>query len=72
LRRGADVPTVADLGYAVEEEFFGSVVAPAKTPKETVARLIELFTAALRTPAIQAKYASYGFGFLPGGECGVD
>jgi tripartite-type tricarboxylate transporter receptor subunit TctC len=65
-----DVPTVTELGYDVEEEFFGGVVAPAKTPPAIIAKLTELFTAALRTPQIKAKYAS--FGFLPGGECGAD
>lgn len=65
-----DVPTVAELGYNVQDEFFGGVIAPAKTPKETIAKLTEIFSTALRSPEIKAKYANYGF--LPGGECGAD
>jgi tripartite-type tricarboxylate transporter receptor subunit TctC len=65
-----DVPTVTELGYNVEEEFFGGVIAPAKTPDTTIAKLTDLFSAALRTPEIKAKYAS--FGFLSGGQCGAD
>ena len=65
-----NVPTVTELGYNVQEEFFGGVVAPANTPKETIAKLTEIFSAALRSPEIKAKYANYGF--LPGGECGAD
>jgi len=65
-----DVPTVAESGYDVEQEFFGGVVAPAKTPKETVSNLIALFTAAMQKPEIQTKFASLGF--FPGGQCGAD
>jgi tripartite-type tricarboxylate transporter receptor subunit TctC len=65
-----NVPTVTELGYNVEEEFFGGVIAPAKTPDTTIAKLTDLFSAALRTPEIKAKYTS--FGFLPGGQCGAD
>jgi tripartite-type tricarboxylate transporter receptor subunit TctC len=65
-----NVPTVAESGYDVKQEFFGGVVAPAKTPKETIARLTDLFKAALQEPKIKAKFASLGF--FAGGECGAD
>ncbi len=65
-----DVPTAVEAGYDVEEEFFGGVMAPAKTPAKTVSSLIDMFTAAMRQPAFKAKYASLGF--FAGGECGAD
>jgi tripartite-type tricarboxylate transporter receptor subunit TctC len=66
-----DVPTVAELGYpGAEAEFFGGVVAPANTPKATVAALIKDFTAAMQSPDIKAKFAALGF--YPGGACGAD
>ena len=65
-----NVPTVAESGYDVKQEFFGGVVAPAKTPKEAIARLTDLFKAALQAPKIKAKFASLGF--FAGGECGAD
>jgi tripartite-type tricarboxylate transporter receptor subunit TctC len=65
-----NVPTVAESGYDVKQEFFGGVVAPAKTPKEAVAGLTELFKTALQAPMIKAKFA--GLGFFAGGECGTD
>jgi len=64
------VPTVAESGYDVKQEFFGGVVAPAKTPKETIARLTDVFKTALQAPSIKAKFASLGF--FAGGECGAD
>ena len=65
-----NVPTVAESGYDVKQEFFGGVVAPAKTPKETIARLTDIFKTALQAPNIKAKFASLGF--FAGGECGAD
>jgi tripartite-type tricarboxylate transporter receptor subunit TctC len=66
-----DVPTVAESGYKdVVAEFFGGVVTPAQTPKETISQLIALFSAAMQTPQIKAKFA--GLGFFAGGECGKD
>jgi tripartite-type tricarboxylate transporter receptor subunit TctC len=65
-----NVPTVAESGYDVKQEFFGGVVAPAKTPKETIAKLTDLFKTALQTSKIKAKFANLGF--FAGGECGAD
>jgi tripartite-type tricarboxylate transporter receptor subunit TctC len=64
-----DVPTIAEAGYRdAEAEFFGGVVAPAKTPKETIAKLTGLFTSAIGVPRIQEKFSTLGF--FAGGECG--
>lgn len=65
-----NVPTVAESGYDVKQEFFGGVVAPAKTPKEAIAKLTDLFKTALQAPKVKAKFASLGF--FAGGECGAD
>jgi tripartite-type tricarboxylate transporter receptor subunit TctC len=65
-----DVPTVRESGYDVEAEFFGAVIAPAKTPKETVAELIRTFTAGMQAAKVKAKFAELGF--YPGGLCGAD
>jgi tripartite-type tricarboxylate transporter receptor subunit TctC len=64
------VPTVIESGYRdVEAQFYGGVVAPAKTPPATIARLIGSFSAAIAAPAVKAKFAALGF--LPGGRGGA-
>lgn len=66
-----DVPTVIESGYKdVEAEFYGGVVAPANTPRETLAQLVRAFSAAIKAPKIRAKFAELGF--VPGGQCGAD
>ena len=66
-----DVPTFAEAGYdGIEADAWFGVVAPAKTPKETLSQLIGWFTAALRAPEVQAKVASLGL--LSVGLCGAD
>jgi tripartite-type tricarboxylate transporter receptor subunit TctC len=66
-----DVPTVAELSYKdFEAEFFGGLVAPAKTPQPAIAQLIADFTAAMQSPQIKAKFAALGF--FPAGQCGAD
>jgi len=66
-----DVPTVIESGYkSVEAEFYGGVVAPAKTPQATVTHLISVFSDAIKEPAIKAKFTSLGF--ISGGQCGAD
>jgi tripartite-type tricarboxylate transporter receptor subunit TctC len=65
-----NVPTVTEAGYKDFEldNWFG-VVAPAKTPKETVSQFVSLFTAALQVPEIQAKLATQGL--YPVAACGA-
>jgi tripartite-type tricarboxylate transporter receptor subunit TctC len=54
-----DLPTLDDLGFKglVMENFFG-VVAPAKTPKDTLAQLASWFTAAMEAPESKTKLAA--------------
>jgi tripartite-type tricarboxylate transporter receptor subunit TctC len=66
-----NVPTIAEAGYPdAEAEFFGGVVTPAKTPKQMIAELTGLFSAAVKAPKVEAKFAALGF--FAGGECGAD
>jgi tripartite-type tricarboxylate transporter receptor subunit TctC len=66
-----DVPTAAESGYHdLVAEFFGGVVAPAKTPRETISQLTGFFAAAIGQPQIKVKFAKLGF--FSGGECGAD
>jgi tripartite-type tricarboxylate transporter receptor subunit TctC len=56
-----NVPTVAESGYpGFDVDIWDGLVAPAKTPKETVSRLSALFAAAMRAPEVQAKLAPQG------------
>jgi tripartite-type tricarboxylate transporter receptor subunit TctC len=65
------VPTVIESGYKdVEAEFYGGVVAPAKTAQATVSQTIRWFSDAMKAPDIKAKFASLGF--ILGGQCGAD
>ena len=67
-----DVPTVAESGYGNYEAFdvwFG-LFAPAKTPKETISQLSDLFTAALQSPEVRAKLVAEGL--YPDAMCGKD
>jgi tripartite-type tricarboxylate transporter receptor subunit TctC len=64
------VPTVAESGYPdYEAEVWFGVVAPAKTPKDTVAQLAAWFAAALEAPEVKPKLV--GAGLYPVGLCGA-
>jgi tripartite-type tricarboxylate transporter receptor subunit TctC len=54
-----DLPTLDELGFKglVMENFFG-VVAPAKTPKDTLGQLASWFTAAMAAPESRTKLAA--------------
>jgi tripartite-type tricarboxylate transporter receptor subunit TctC len=66
-----DVPTAIELGYkSVEAEFFGAVIAPAKTPKQTMDQLIGWFKTAIAEPKVKERFAALGF--FPRGRCGAD
>jgi tripartite-type tricarboxylate transporter receptor subunit TctC len=66
-----EVPTVAESGYKGYEvdQWFG-VLAPAKTPKETVSKLTRWFTTALQAPETKRKLVAQGL--FPVGMCGAD
>jgi tripartite-type tricarboxylate transporter receptor subunit TctC len=60
------VPTVAESGYKnFEVDSWFGVLAPAKTPKNTVAQFAGWFTAAMQVPEVKAK-------LVPAAVCGAD
>jgi tripartite-type tricarboxylate transporter receptor subunit TctC len=66
-----ELPTFAELGYKdYEVENWFGVVAPAKTPKETISQLIGRYTAALQVSEIKAKLTAQGL--FPVAMCGAD
>jgi tripartite-type tricarboxylate transporter receptor subunit TctC len=51
-----NLPTVAESGYPdFETDVWFGLVAPARTPRETIAQLIDWFRAALLAPEVKAK-----------------
>jgi tripartite-type tricarboxylate transporter receptor subunit TctC len=66
-----DLPTVAESGYPdFETDVWFGLVAPAKTPKETIAQLIEWFSAALLAPEVKAKLTAQAL--YPNPKCGAE
>jgi tripartite-type tricarboxylate transporter receptor subunit TctC len=66
-----DLPTVAESGYKdFETDVWFGLVAPARTPKATVAQLIDWFSAALLAPEVKAKLAAQAL--YPNPRCGAD
>ena len=64
-----NVPTAIEEGYNdVSADFFGGVIAPAKTPKPMLDKLTGWFSAAIRDPRVTAKFKALGF--FPGKACG--
>ena len=56
-----DVPTITELGYSgYEATNWGGLVAPAKTPKDVIARLNREFVKTLNAPAVREKLLSRG------------
>ena len=63
-----DVPSVAELGYKnYDLEVWFGVMAPAKTPKDTVAQLATWFRAAINAPEITPRLLKLGL--YPVGTC---
>jgi tripartite-type tricarboxylate transporter receptor subunit TctC len=66
-----ELPTVAESGYPeYEADIWYGLVAPAKTPKDTISQLAGWFTAALQVPEIKEKLAIQGL--YPVGICATD
>jgi tripartite-type tricarboxylate transporter receptor subunit TctC len=66
-----EVPTVAESGFKGYEMVSGyGVVAPAKTPKETLSQLETWFTGAMQVSEVRAKLAAIGL--FPDVSCGSD
>jgi tripartite-type tricarboxylate transporter receptor subunit TctC len=56
-----NVPTVAESGYKdFEVDIWDGLVAPARTPQETLARLSGMFAAAMEAPEVKAKLIPQG------------
>jgi len=66
-----DLPTVSESGYRdFETDVWFGVAAPAKTPKETVAQLIDWFREALLAPQVKSKLIAQAL--YPNPKCGAD
>jgi tripartite-type tricarboxylate transporter receptor subunit TctC len=71
IQAARDVPTVAESGYPnYESEVWFGVVAPAKTPPETIAQLSSWFGAALTATSVKEKLQLQEM--YPVGACGAD
>jgi tripartite-type tricarboxylate transporter receptor subunit TctC len=66
-----NVPTVAELGYKdYEAEAWFGLVAPARTPTETISQLASWLTAAMQSPQVRPKLEALRLS--PIGICGAD
>jgi tripartite-type tricarboxylate transporter receptor subunit TctC len=66
-----ELPTVSESGYKdFETDVWFGLAAPAKTPKETVAQLIDWFRGALLSPQVKAKLTAQALYANP--KCGAD
>jgi tripartite-type tricarboxylate transporter receptor subunit TctC len=66
-----DVPTIAESGYKdLEIEVWYGLVAPAKTPKETLSYLGGLFATAMQVPEVKTKLIVQGLS--PAASCRAD
>ena len=66
-----DLPTVSESGYTgFETDVWFGVVAPAKTPQETVSQLIDWFRAAVLAPAVKTKLTELAL--YPNPKCGAE
>jgi len=64
-----DLPTVAESGYpGFDAEVWFGLVAPARTPTETVAQLVGSFSRALEAPEVRTKLAAQAL--YPDPRCG--
>ena len=66
-----ELPTVSESGFRdFETDVWFGLVAPAKTPKETVSQLIDWFREALLSPQVKAKLITQAL--YPNPKCGAD
>jgi tripartite-type tricarboxylate transporter receptor subunit TctC len=65
-----DVPAIAESHADVESEGWLGIVAPAKTPPETISQLTSWFTAALQAPDLKERLVSQGL--FPVATCGAN
>jgi tripartite-type tricarboxylate transporter receptor subunit TctC len=67
------VPTIGELGYDFDHdarlgELWYGLLAPAKTPRDTIARYTDWFTSALSAPGVRSKLILQGM--QPSLQCG--
>jgi tripartite-type tricarboxylate transporter receptor subunit TctC len=66
-----DVPTLAETGITrYEADIFYGIVAPAKTPPDTIKELSGWFSKAIKSPDMKPKLAQQGL--FPVGKCGAE
>jgi len=66
-----EVPTVAESGYKdYEMDYWYGVLASARTPKNAISQLADLFVAALKAPEVKGKLVAQAL--YPVGICGAD
>jgi tripartite-type tricarboxylate transporter receptor subunit TctC len=66
-----DVPTIPELGYTdYEAESWNGIFAPAHSPKDRLARLVEWFSAAGNSAPVKEKLGALGLG--PSVLCGPE
>jgi len=66
-----NVPTIAESGFqGYEADNWNSLLAPAKTPKETVSQLANWFATAMQAPEVKQKLLLQSL--YPAGMCGSD
>ena len=71
IQAAPDLPTVAESGYPnYESEVWFGIVAPAKTPPETISQLAGWFGAALQSASVKEKLQQQEM--YPVGACGAD
>jgi tripartite-type tricarboxylate transporter receptor subunit TctC len=71
IDRLPDLPTVAESGYSnFETDVWFGLVAPARTPKETVSQLIDWFGAAVLAPEVKPKLIAQAL--YPNPKCGAE
>jgi tripartite-type tricarboxylate transporter receptor subunit TctC len=65
-----DLPTIAEQGFKdFDAEVWFGLVAPAKTPQETIAQLVGSFSRALEAPDVKSKLAAQAL--YPNPICGA-
>jgi len=68
-----EVPTLDESGFpGLEVDNWFGIVAPAKTPKDTLSQLAGWFTGALALAEVKARLADQGLYPDPVGRCGED
>lgn len=66
-----DVPTIVESGYKdVDMSIWVGSLAPARTPRESLAQLTDLFGAASAVPEVKARLEAQEL--TPGGPCGAE